>query len=71
MLLKLNWIALTSLFVFAAAVNQPAMSKDTHPMKLEDLYRLARIADPQLSPKGNQIVYQPGQKRQKHPALVS
>jgi len=58
MLLKLNWIALTSLFVFAAAVNQPAMSKDTHPMKLEDLYRLARIADPQLSPKGNQIVYQ-------------
>lgn len=58
MLLKLNWVALTLLFVFAPAVIQPAMSKDTHPMKLEDLYRLARIADPQLSPNGNQIVYQ-------------
>ncbi|MCY2983000.1 MAG: S9 family peptidase [Planctomycetota bacterium] len=58
MLLKLNWVALTLLFVFAPAVIQPAMSKDTHPMKLEDLYRLARVADPQLSPKGNQIVYQ-------------
>ena len=35
-----------------------AMAAEPRPMKLEDLYRLARVADPQLSPKGNQIVYQ-------------
>jgi len=51
-------VAFVAAFVFFTTVTQPVMSKDTHPMKLEDLFRLARVADPQLSPNGNQIVYQ-------------
>ena len=34
------------------------MAKDIHPMQIDDLFRLARVSDPQLNPRGNQIVYQ-------------
>ena len=34
------------------------MALDPHAMQLDDLFRLARVAEPQLSPNGMQIVYQ-------------
>lgn len=34
------------------------MAFEQRPMQLDDLFRLARIADPQLSPNGTQVVYQ-------------
>lgn len=35
-----------------------AMAKEPRPMQIDDLFRLARIADPQLHPSGQQVVYQ-------------
>ena len=40
------------------AVPMPAvLAADTHPFSVEDLVRLRRISDPQVSPDGNQVAF--------------
>ncbi len=58
MLLRLISLAFVFATIFSHALIHTAMAIDPHPMQLEDLFRLARVADPQLSPSGAQIVYQ-------------
>ncbi|HUP77619.1 MAG TPA: S9 family peptidase [Pirellula sp.] len=57
-LLRLSLLALTIASIFSIAAVPSAMAKDIHPMQIDDLFRLARVSDPQLNPRGNQIVYQ-------------
>ena len=57
-LLRLSFLAITLASIFSIAAVPTAMSKDAHPMQIDDLFRLARVSDPQLNPSGNQIVYQ-------------
>ncbi len=58
MLPRLTSLAFLFASIFSQAMIPTAMAIDPHPMQLEDLFRLARIADPQMSPGGTQIVYQ-------------
>jgi len=58
MLLRFAFVLIAFAFISSKMMVQPSMAADPHPMQLEDLFRLARIADPQLNPKGSQIVYQ-------------
>ena len=58
MLHRLSTVTLAfTLFYFIGAY-QSVMADELRPMQIEDLFKLARIADPQLSPVSNQIVYQ-------------
>ena len=34
------------------------MAFEKRPMEIDDLFRLRRVVDPQLSPSGTQVVYQ-------------
>ncbi len=58
MVLRFAIIAFAFVSMLSRTVVQPAMAIDPHPMKLDDLFRLARVADPQLNPKSGEIVYQ-------------
>ena len=48
---------LTGIF-FIPSYSERAMSVEQRPMQIQDLFRLVRVADPQLSPSGKQVVYQ-------------
>ena len=56
--LQLTCLALAFTSIFSKATMSSAMYKDPHPMQIDDLFRLARVADPQLNPDGSRIVYQ-------------
>ena len=56
--LQLMCLALAFTSIFSKATMSSAMYKDPHPMQIDDLFRLARVADPQLNPDGSRIVYQ-------------
>src|SRR5262245_30704475 len=47
------WVA--PLLVLAMAL--PAPAQDRRPMKIEDMFAYKRVADPQISPDGNWVVY--------------
>ena len=47
-----------SFFPAAGAVSWAAEPVARRPMEIEDLFRLLRVADPQISPDGTQIVWQ-------------
>jgi dipeptidyl aminopeptidase/acylaminoacyl peptidase len=54
------WTALLLVVVFPAwAAAQPAQP-EKRPMKVDDLFRFKRIADPQISPDGKWVVYVQG-----------
>jgi dipeptidyl aminopeptidase/acylaminoacyl peptidase len=46
--------------ILAAVTAWPAVAADRRPMTLDDLFKFARVADPQVSPDGTQVVYQVG-----------
>ena len=52
-----RYVFFLALLVLAApALSQPA-SADKRPMTVDDLFRFKRVADPQISPDGKQVVY--------------
>src|ERR1700712_1467879 len=44
--------------VIAAYFAQEAAAAEKRPMQIDDLFKLKRIADPQISPNGKLVVYQ-------------
>ncbi len=44
--------------LFAMTMIAPAEAADKRPMKVDDLFALKRVADPQISPDGKLVVYQ-------------
>ncbi|MBX9585123.1 MAG: S9 family peptidase, partial [Gemmataceae bacterium] len=44
--------------VFAAALAVPAVAADKRPMAVDDLFKFKRVAAPQISPDGKEVVYQ-------------
>jgi len=49
------FLSLVASFVFVAS---PALAAEKRPMQVEDLFRFKRVAAPQISPDGGQVVYQ-------------
>src|SRR5437870_8457711 len=45
------------LALLLAAGADPAVAADKRPMKVEDLFRFKRVADPQISPDGKWVAY--------------
>ena len=50
--------ALLLIVLFAVMTSVAAGQPPKRPMTLDDLYKLKRVADPQVSPDGKQVVYQ-------------
>ena len=48
-----RWLALTA----ALLVALPASAADKRPLTLDDMFRFKRVADPQISPSGKEVVY--------------
>jgi dipeptidyl aminopeptidase/acylaminoacyl peptidase len=46
------------LLLTALLMTTPSDAADKRPMTLDDLFKLKRVADPQISPDGKQVVYQ-------------
>jgi dipeptidyl aminopeptidase/acylaminoacyl peptidase len=44
--------------LFVTVYLNPLVAADRHPVTMEDMFRLGRIADPQMSPDGTRVVYQ-------------
>lgn len=48
---------LTSIFIFCIFICLIALSQSKRPMELEDMFRIQRVSDPQLSPDGKMVAY--------------
>ena len=55
--LSVSFISTMNAQILAQATPSPQAAVP-RPMKIEDLYRFQRVADPQVSPQGDQVVYQ-------------
>ena len=51
-----RWLS-CALLVGAVVLSVPAAFAQKRPMELEDLFRLKRVSDPQLSPDGSRVAY--------------
>jgi dipeptidyl aminopeptidase/acylaminoacyl peptidase len=49
---------LAATLLAAAALAAPAVAADKRPMTVDDLFRFKRVAAPQISPDGKEVVYQ-------------
>src|SRR5215472_16931362 len=46
-----------SLTILVLAFSTLALAQDGHPLTIEDLLKVRRVADPQVSPKGDLVAY--------------